>query len=272
MKLPSYILFFCFSLFVSFGYAQGEKETTEKKENTLSKVKGKVLNAKDNTVLENVNILNLNQIKGTTTSKEGVFQITAKVNDTLYFSYLGFETINVRVTEDWLKFGDVTISMTEQGIALDEVTVTETQLTGFLEIDAKRAPIYATRRYKISGLPKGYEAGDSEPGAITNILESVFNPADFLYNTFGKKGKSMRKLRQVKEQDEIRTLLQSKYDRETLMNLLQLDKLDIDAILRNCQYSKNFIETANDLQILDAISECYEEYKILKSSKEKNKK
>ncbi len=272
MKLPSYILFLCFSLLISFSNAQGEKETSKKTETTPTKVKGKVLNAKDNTILENVNILNLNQIKGTTTNKEGIFQITAKVNDTLYFSYLGFETINVRVTEDWLKFGNVTISMTEQGIALDEVTVTETSLTGFLEIDAKRAPIYATRRYKISGLPKGYEAGDSEPGAITNILESVFNPADFLYNTFGKKGKSMRKLRQVKEQDEIRTLLQSKYDRETLMNLLQLDKLDIDAILRNCQYSKTFIETANDLQILDAISECYEEYKILKSSKEKNKK
>ncbi|MBF4986332.1 carboxypeptidase-like regulatory domain-containing protein, partial [Nonlabens mediterrranea] len=75
---------------------------------------------------------------------------------------------------------------------------------------------------------------------------------------------SMRKLRQIKEQDEIRNLLQSKYDRETLMNLLQMDKVSIDAILRNCQYSKSFIETANDLQILDAISECYEEYKVLK--------
>ncbi|GAK77191.1 hypothetical protein JCM19296_2796 [Nonlabens ulvanivorans] len=74
----------------------------------------------------------------------------------------------------------------------------------------------------------------------------------------------MRKLRQIKEQDEIRNLLQSKYDRETLMNLLQMDKVSIDAILRNCQYSKSFIDTANDLQILDAISECYEEYKVLK--------
>jgi hypothetical protein len=269
MKLRHYTLFFCFTLTFSLGSAQGEKEPTKNTETFAKRVKGKVLNAKDNSILENVNILNLNQIKGTTTTKEGIFEIAAKVNDTLYFSYLGFETINVRVTDDWLKFGDVTISMTEKGIALDEVTVTETSLTGFLEIDAKRAPIYATRRYKISGLPKGYEAGDSEPGAITQVLESVFNPADFLYNTFGKKGKSMRKLRQVKQQDEIRTLLQSKYDRETLMNLLQLDKVDIDGILRNCQYSKQFIQTANDLQILDAISECYEEYKILKTSKDK---
>ena len=219
MKLHYYITLVFFSLFITLGKAQEKKETTKKAETVAPIVKGKVLNAKNNSILENVNILNLNQIKGTATTKEGLFQIAAKVNDTLYLSYLGFETINVRVTEDWLKFGDVTISMTEKGIALDEVTVTETSLTGFLEIDAKRAPIYATRR-----------------------------------------------------QDEIRNLLQSKYDRETLMNLLQLDKVDIDAILRNCQYSKQFIETANDLQILDAISECYEEYKVLKTSKDKNKK
>jgi len=31
-----------------------------------------------------------------------------------------------------------------------------------------------------------------------------------------------------------------------------------------CSYSEEFIKTANDLQIMDAISECYEQYKVLK--------
>ena len=42
---------------------------------------------------------------------------------------------------------------------------------------------------------------------------------------------------------------------------------DIDEILNNCSYSEEFIKTANDLQILDAISECYEEYRILNREK-----
>jgi hypothetical protein len=54
-----------------------------------------------------------------------------------------------------------------------------------------------------------------------------------------------------------------KYDRETLEEFLQLDISDIDEILRNCNFSENFIRTANDLQILEAISGCYEEYKVL---------
>ncbi|ARN77445.1 hypothetical protein BST97_05295 [Nonlabens spongiae] len=236
-----------------------ENNGTEK-----SMVRGQVLNAKDNQELDNVNIVNLNQVKGTITTPDGRFEIPAKVNDTLFFSYLGFETINVRVTEDWLKYGDVTISMTEKGIALEEVVVKESTLTGYLEIDAKRAPIYNTRRYSINGLNTAYEAGDQEPGAVTKVFNSIFNPADFLYGVFSRKGSEMRKLRQIKKEDEIRNLLQSKFDRETLVSLLGMEKASIDRILTNCQYSKKFIEEANDLQILDAMSECYEEYKVLK--------
>jgi hypothetical protein len=47
------------------------------------------------------------------------------------------------------------------------------------------------------------------------------------------------------------------------MMVLQLERVDIDEILNNCSYSRDFISSANDLQILDAISECYEEYKVL---------
>jgi hypothetical protein len=67
----------------------------------------------------------------------------------------------------------------------------------------------------------------------------------------------------MKEDNRIRELLGTKFDRETLTALLQVDKLDIDEILRNCSYSENFILSANDLQILEAISQCYEEYKLL---------
>ena len=265
--MKSIIIAFTFLMLAPFiGKAQDENSTNSTITQKAAIVNGKVLNAKDNTILRDVNIVNLNRVRGTITKDDGTFEITAAVNDTLYFSYIGFQTINVRVTEDWLKYGDVTISMTEKGIALEDVVVTDSGLTGYLEIDAKRAPIYATRRFSISGLPEGYEGGDKAPGAVTNVLNSIFNPADFLFNTFGKEGKSLRKVRQIKEQDEIRNLLQSKYDRETLVNLLQMDKVSIDAILRKCQYSKEFITGANDLQILDAISECYEEYKVLKKN------
>ena len=67
----------------------------------------------------------------------------------------------------------------------------------------------------------------------------------------------------MRENNALRDLLSVKYDRETLEEFLQLNISDIDEILRNCNFSESFIRTANDLQILEAISGCYEEYKIL---------
>lgn len=226
-------------------------------------INGKVLSASNNTSLQNVHIVNLNTVKGALTGGEGEFSIRASVNDTLYFSYLGFKSIRVRVTNDWIKFGEIRIKMTELSIALEEVVVRPIQLTGYVEIDAKIIPIYDNYRYRIAGLGSGYEGGNTQPGAISKVLNSIFNPADFLYNVFGKRPHQMKKLRKMKDDDEIRALLQGKFDRETLMAVLQLERVDIDEILNNCSYSKDFIRSANDLQILDAISECYEEYRIL---------
>lgn len=242
-------------LFLLIGLVAFGQETTV--------VTGKVLNAANDVPIENVHIINLNQVKGTVTSAEGDFEIPAAVNDTLYFSYLGFKSIQVKVTNDWMKYGAVKVKMTEVGIALEEVVVRPVQLTGYLEIDAKNIPIYENYRYSISGLDKGYEGGENSPGAVSKVLGAVFNPADALYNIFGKQPKQMRKLREMKQDDEIRNLLQKKFDRQTLMAVLQINKMDIDEILRRCNYSKDFIENANDLQILDAMSGCYEEYKVL---------
>lgn len=251
------ILFFI--LFIGFSSTFFGQET----DSTLY-VKGRVLNAADDLPIEDVNIVNLNEVIGTVTNDKGEFKIKAAINDTLFFSYLGYKSIEVRVTNDWKKFGEVKIKMTEIGIALEEVTIQPLKLTGYLEIDAKNIPIYENHRYSISGLNYGYEAGDRQPGAFTRTMESIFNPVDFLYNTFGKKPRQMKKLRKMKEDDEIRNLLAKKFNRETLSALLQVTRVDIDEILRNCNYSESFIKTANDLQILDAISGCYEEYRVLK--------
>lgn len=237
-----------------------QDETPEMLEGVIKAV---VINAQTSGPLESVHVINLNRVVGTITNKKGEFAISAAVNDTLYFSYLGFKSQKVRVSNDMFRFQDTKIALTELAYALEEVIITPYQLTGYLEIDVRNLPINTAYQYSISGLPTSYEAGNKNPSAVTKVLGAIMNPADLLRNLFGKRPRQMRKLRQMKEDDDIRDLLASKFDRETLQALLQLEKVDIDDILSNCNYSKSFITTANDLQILDAISSCYEEYRIL---------
>ena len=234
-------------------------------------VKGKIVRAGRLSPLENVNIVNLSQVIGTATNSKGEFEIKAKVNDTLHLSYLGYKSLKIRVTSDWLKFANsTTIEMTELALALEKVVVTQLKLTGYLEIDIKQVPLTKNIRYSISGLPNaGLEGGHRSPGAVTKVIGAIFNPLDFLHNMFGKVPSEMRKLRKMKEDDQIRNMLSTRFDRETLLVLLQVNRVDLDLIVSECNYSVDFIRTANDLQILDAISECYEEYKVLSRSRKR---
>ena len=228
------------------------------------RISGTIVN--DNTLLPvpGATVINLNTVRGAVSDDKGYFEIEASVNDTLHISLIGFATLKVRVTNDWVKTKSTKILMTEKAIALEEVIVQPYKLTGYLEVDAKHIPIRENYRYAIAGINQGYEAGEYSPGAFGKVLGSIFNPADALYNFFGKKPKELKKLREMKKDDNVRNLLASKYDRETICALLGIQKSDIPEILARCNYSESFVQTANDLQIMDAISACYEEYKILK--------
>lgn len=228
------------------------------------KVYGTVYNGTTSLALPNVNIINVNRVKGTSSNTRGSFEIDAEVNDTLYITMIGFQSLRVRVTNDWVKNGNARIELTEKAIALEEVVIRKYSLTGYLEVDTKLIPEEENFRYSISGLPQGYEAGEYSPKAFSRVMNSIFNPADMLYNFFGKKPKELRRLKDMKKDDTVKNLLETKFDRETISILLGIDKKEIAEILQHCNYSESFIQTANDLQILDAISQCYEQYKVLK--------
>jgi hypothetical protein len=230
----------------------------------IQKVTGTITNDNTKLPLSNVNIINTNKVKGATTDSKGFFEIEVSPSDTLHLSLLGFQSLRIRVTNDWIKNKTTRIQLTEKAIALEEVVVRRYDLTGYLEVDSKLIPTKENYRYSISGLSQGYEAGEYSPNAFGRVLGSIFNPADMLYNFFGKNPKELKKLKEMKKDDTVRNLLESKFDRETIAVLLGVDKKEIAEILERCNYSELFIQTANDLQIMDAISGCYEEYKILK--------
>lgn len=252
-----YFAVFFFLFLSTFLFAQ-EKDG-------LHVISGTVQDDTNNNVkLSNVNIINVNTVKGVVTNDKGYFEIMASANDTLHISILGYKSIKVKVTNDWIKNKTTTIHLTEKAYALEEVVIRPYILTGYLEIDAKLIPTKENYRYSISGLPEGYEAGEYSPNAFGRVLGSIFNPADMLYNFFGKKPKELKRLKEMKKDDTVKNLLESKFDRETISALLGVTKDEIAEILARCNYSESFVKTANDLQILDAISACYEEYKILK--------
>jgi hypothetical protein len=232
-----------------------------------TKLKGQIVKAGSNKGLSAAHILNLNTVVGTITDEKGMFEIGTKANDTILVSYLGFQSIKLKVTNDLLKGNELVIALLEKANEIKEVVIKSTKLIGVLEVDVKQVPKDRFTRIHINGLPQTYEVGKSVSSNLSSPLAALFKPVDFLYNLFGKKPKQLKKLQKLKKEDNLRAMLSGKFDREVMMEYLQMDKQELSKLLIDCNYSDYFIQKASDLQMIEAVLDCYENYKAIKKGK-----
>lgn len=239
---------------------------------TVKNLKGQIIHAETKKYLSAAHILNLNTVQGTITNDSGFFEIPTKANDTILVSYLGYESIKLKITNDLLKGNELEIALYEKSEKIREVVIRSTKLIGVLEIDVKQVPVDRFTRIKINGLPQTYEVGKPQKKNFSSPIAALFQPVDFLYNLFGKKPKQLKKLQKLKKEDNLRKMLAGKFDREVMMEYLDMDRQELSELLTDCNYSDYFIKKASDLQMIEAILDCYENHKALKKGKiERNK-
>ena len=150
---------------------------------------GIILDGESKTPLIGSHILNLNSVRGTTTNMEGQFTIPSSVNDTIMISYIGYESIKLKITNDLLKGNELSITLYEKSDKITEVTIKTHNLIGVLEVDIKQVPKDKYTRIHINGLPQTYESGKPTPKSFNSLNAAVFHPVDFIYNMFGKNQK-----------------------------------------------------------------------------------
>jgi hypothetical protein len=238
----------------------------------VTNLKGQIIHAENKRILSAAHILNLNTVRGTITNEKGFFELPTRVNDTILVSYLGYSSIKLKITNDLLKGNELLIALYEKPEKIKEVVIKSTKLIGVLEIDVKQVPKDRFTRIKINGLPQTYEVGKPKGKDFSSPIAALFQPVDFLYNLFGKKPKQLKKLQKLKKEDNLRKMLAGKFDREVMMEYLEMDRQELSELLTDCNYSEYFIKKASDLQMIEAVLDCYENYKALKKGKiERNK-
>jgi hypothetical protein len=235
----------------------------------LHYLRGRIISIEDKKPLQSAHVVNLNTVDGTITNNNGQFEIPATVNDTIFISYIGFQSIKLKITNDLLKGNELEIAIHEKVVNIQEVTVKSHKLIGVLVVDSKNVPADAYSRIHINGLPQAYEMGNSYKRNYNSGLGAIFNPVDFWYNKFGKKPKEMERLRKLKEGDRMRNMMEQKYSREIMMDYLDMSRKELNDLLSECNYSSRFINKASDLQIIEAVLECYENYRALQKGQVK---
>ncbi|MHC5202313.1 carboxypeptidase-like regulatory domain-containing protein [Myroides sp. LJL119] len=224
-----------------------------------SKVQGIVVNDNSFLPIDDVNIINITQVKGTISKRDGTFAIEARVNDSIHVSYPGYFPIKLKVTNDWLNQENLKIYLTEQSTVLEEIYIRKYDLTGYLEVDTKLIALNDKMEFD-------FYRGNKTPYYGTAI-GTFFSPVDAVYNLFKGKAKKLKKLEEIKEDTNMVTLMQSRYDREIVCGLLEITREDIVTTLQNCNYSDKFIYTATDFQIYQALNDCFSNSQIIVDNK-----
>ncbi len=245
-------------------FSQQNEDTTKKEESPVVTLKGQIVNFADKKPLVGAHLFNLNTVIGTISDDSGMFEMPTTANDTIYISYLGFQSIKLKITHDLLKGNELVIELHEKVEKMAEVVVKSHKLIGVLEIDTKNIPKDKYARIHINGLPQTYEIGRPRKKAYSSPLDALFRPIDFMYNLFGSKPKQLKKLKKLRNDDKLREMLEAKFNRELMMEYLDMDAQELNDLLNECNYSDYFIKTASDLQLIEAVLLCYENYKAIK--------
>ncbi|MCF6296983.1 MAG: carboxypeptidase-like regulatory domain-containing protein [Flavobacteriaceae bacterium] len=255
---------FLFSLgFNLFAQNPNINNTDSISQYSLVILKGKVIDINNGNPLQSAHIVNLNSIHGTVTNLKGEFTIPAKDYDTIFISYVGYQSVKLKITKDLLKGNELEIAIHEKVVNIDEVTIKSHNLIGVLVVDAKNVPADTYARIHIKGLPQAYEIGRAKAN-YNSGLSAIFSPIDFWYKKLGSKPRELKRLKKLKQGDQMRGMMEQKYSREIMMDFLDMSRKELNDLLSECNYSSRFIKRASDLQIIEAVLECYENYKAIK--------
>ncbi|MEP0131356.1 MAG: carboxypeptidase-like regulatory domain-containing protein [Eudoraea sp.] len=120
----------------------------------FSKLEGKVTNV--NKGIADVHVMNTSANRATITDAEGLFSISAKLNDTILFSAVQYKRMTLVVSRAMLESRSIIVPMEEFINELDEVVVRPYNLSGDLSRDMNSLNSEKVYVASTLGLPNAY--------------------------------------------------------------------------------------------------------------------
>jgi hypothetical protein len=106
-------LLYLMLLFLSFnGFAQ-EDQPLDSLGPEIN-LQGQIVSFEDKTPLSGAHLFNLNSVLGSVANDFGRFEIPTRANDTIYISYIGYQSIKLKITNDLLKGNELVIELHEK--------------------------------------------------------------------------------------------------------------------------------------------------------------
>lgn len=207
------LFFFCLFTF-SIGFSQTEKQ-----------IYGKVLSGE--LLLKDVDIVNLNFRKHTTTDSNGNFSILAKINDELLFISKEYTDRKIILTQSEFDKNNLVIHLEKEPIALNEVTITKMGIPTPLITQADLDRIKLEKQVNTLKVPNVYMGG------IENGIDFI-RLGKGIANLFKDKTKN-KKTEKLLPQVAFTAYVKSEFDNSFLGKTLGLKPEEVMLFLSFCE-------------------------------------
>ncbi|MBF6641774.1 hypothetical protein IVB69_09800 [Flavobacterium sp. J49] len=238
------ITYWFFILFPFLGFAQSEKL-----------LHGKVLS--EGKSISNVDIVNTNSKKSSTTDSNGNFSILAKTGDELFIISKEYVDRKIVVTQEQLDQTKLLIYLEEKPIALEDVEILK---KSSLKIEVKQSDIDAIKLAKQANALKVQNVYD---GTIENGIDFV-RMAKGLRNLF--KNKDREKREKSLPPIPFKDYLDLNFDTAFYTQKLKLKPEEIELFIAYCEVdsrAKSLAEQRDLLEMADFLFEKNEAFKKL---------
>lgn len=210
------------------------------------KLVGWVIDGKTNETVPGVHVINKRTLKGTITDEQGAFDIALSMGDSILFSNIAYKYWYFIYRDSAQSLSDVFIEMEEQNYLLHEVSVFSYELT--------------TNKPRAIELKKARIPNNSKIRDEKIIPATLANPAEYLYNLFGKKPRQLRKLAELRAEDAYRKKLEQSNNREAVVKITGLSLEELEAFMFYCKFASVGMHTLNDYQFLRSVQNCFYTY------------
>ena len=198
-------------------------------------IKGTTLN--DSLTIENVHVINKTSNKGTVTNSLGVFQISAKENDTILFSSIQYKNKTVIINKNHLKNNFIRVQLLQKTNKLQEVVIKQSNnMAKSLGLpNADKVPLNKLER-KLN-----YYSQESLPIVILATLLGQQGGIDDIYNIISGNRKRDRNLKRLIDEDKKLEMTQEYMQRirehfqdDFFINTLTIPKENINDFIKFC--------------------------------------
>lgn len=223
-------------------------------------IEGQIISAHDSTAIAFAHVYNKNSQKGVASNVEGKYRIMAKAGDSLEFRMIGY--MDTTLTFAQAKAMHYIIPLWERTYRLRQVNVRANRFKEpFAPAEPSKDPYVGYRSVK----PSGRGAQEQKIGAApVEGGVAVTGAITALANKFNKKEQQRVRIRQLKEQDQLKkyykALFEFWFDKEIVAEITGLQGNELNKFIKFCKPSLQFLEEATEYEVITAIQKYHRQY------------